>query len=567
MPGRPGHPLTRTKAVQVDKGATRSTWVKRTVVLIMAASILAPAPHAAGPAPQPYGTNDAGGFRNVLPPGEAGVANAFQLAAYEASGALPAHWADQEPLYDGLLYASPTLTEADVPKYFKDATFGVKPEDAEPTITPRAGVTIVRDKGYGVPHIYGDTFENVEFGAGYAAAQDRLFLIDVLRHTGRASLSSFIGGSAGNRAQDQTQWAIAPYTEADLQKQIDQGPQRYGAEGQKVRSGAEAFVAGINQYIDEAKLDPTKLPAEYAALGKMPQPFTLTDVIAEASLIGGIFGKGGGAEVKSALLVRALEKRFGVRKGRRAWADFRSKNDPEAPTTILKRRFPYETAPAFSKRGLALPDRGSVTFTPPVPPGDAAAAKSAAKTQNTIGAQISRALDGHASNWLLLPKRASKTGHPLAVIGPQVGYYVPEILMEEELHGPGFDARGASFPGVNLMVQLGHGRDYAWSATTADTDNVDTFAEVLCTDDVHYLFRGECKAMEKLDRTNSWSPSAGDQTPPGSETLTAYRTVHGIVYARGTVKGKKVAYVTARTTYFHEADSSVGFYALNDPAL
>ena len=75
--------------------------------------------------------------------------------------------------------------------------------------------------------------------------------------------------------------------------------------------------------------------------------------------------------------------------------------------------------------------------------------------------------------------------------------------MEEDLHGPGFDARGAAFPGVNLYVQLGHGRDYAWSATTATSDNVDTFAEVLCQDDFHYLYKGQCLAMDKLDRTNS----------------------------------------------------------------
>jgi acyl-homoserine lactone acylase PvdQ len=531
--------------------------------LLAAFSIAAGSAAAAEPAP--YGTNDSGGFRNVLPAGQAGVANALQLAQFEADGTQPPHWADQEPLYDGLLYKSPTLTEADIPSFYKDATFGVKPEDVESTISPKSGVTIVRDKQYGVPRIYGDTFDDVEFGAGYAGAQDRLFLIDILRHTGRGTLSSFIGGSAGNRAQDQTQWAIAPYTEDDLQKQIDQGLQRYGADGAKVKAGAEAFVAGINQYIHEAMLDPTKLPAEYAALGKSPEDFKLTDVIAEASLIGGIFGKGGGAEVKSALLARALEKAYGVKKGRRAWADFRSKNDPEAPTTILKKRFPYETEPAFSKRGLALPDPGSVTFTPPVPPKEASATQAQAKTQNTVGAQISRALDGHASNWLLLPGRKSKSGHPIAVIGPQVGYYVPEILMEEELHGPGFDARGASFPGVNLMVQLGHGRDYAWSATTATSDNVDTFAEVLCEDDFHYLYKGKCVAMEKLERTNSWSPNAVDTTPAGSETLTVYRTIHGIVYARGAVAGKKVAYALARTTYMHEAESSVGFYALNDP--
>ena len=46
----------------------------------MSLALLAPTAFARADA-QPYGTNDAGGFRNVLPPGEAGVANAFQLGA------------------------------------------------------------------------------------------------------------------------------------------------------------------------------------------------------------------------------------------------------------------------------------------------------------------------------------------------------------------------------------------------------------------------------------------------------------------------------------------------------
>ena len=116
--------------------------------------------------------------------------------------------------------------------------------------------------------------------------------------------------------------------------------------------------------------------------------------------------------------------------------------------------------------------------------------------------------------------------------------------MEEDLHGPGFDARGAAFPGVNLYVQLGHGRDYAWSATTATSDNVDTFAEVLCQDDFHYMYKGKCLAMDKLDAHElAGRRTRSTTTPPGSETLTAYRTVHGIVYARGKVHGKKVAFV------------------------
>ena len=107
------------------------------------------------------------------------------------------------------------------------------------------------------------------------------------------------------------------------------------------------------------------------------------------------------------------------------------------------------------------------------------------------------------------------------------------------LHGPGIDARGASFAGVNLYAQLGHGRDYAWSATTATSDNVDTFAEVLCKDTFHYSYRGKCLAMEKLEKTESWTPNTIDPTPAGSQTLVAYRTVHGIVYARGKVTGAR----------------------------
>ncbi|HEX4718365.1 MAG TPA: penicillin acylase family protein, partial [Thermoleophilaceae bacterium] len=558
--------------------AKRKPRRRRRLIVLPIAMAMAAAPAHAQPLPlplpgtgagapiQPYGTNDAGGFRNVLPPGEAGTDNAAQLAAFEATGNRPPHWDDQQALYQDLVYASPSLTHADVAKYFKDATFGVRDGDVESIESPRAGVTIERDKSFGIPHIYGATAGDVEFGAGYAGAEDRLFLMDVLRHTGRAELSSFAGGSASDREMDREQWAIAPYTEADLQRQIDLAPQVYGQEGARLVANAQEFVAGINAYIDESLLDPTKLPAEYAAFGQVPQHWTATDVIAESSLIGGIFGKGGGKELDSAQLLEALAKRYGTAAGRRAWSDFRSKNDPEAPTTVKGHAFPYETQSAFSSAGLALPDPGSVQAAPVAPPVPTSA--TAGSAGGSIGAELARAASQppHASNWELVNAAHSANGHAIGVLGPQVGYYDPQILMEEDLHGPGFDARGATFPGVNLMVQLGHGRNYAWSATTATSDNIDTFAEVLCQDDYHYMYRGQCLPMERLDRTNSWVPTPGEPTPPGSETLTAWRTVHGIVFARGTVHGQKAAYVTARTTYMHEADSAIGFFCLNDPA-
>jgi acyl-homoserine lactone acylase PvdQ len=543
-----------------------------TVIAATAALAVVPAGASAAD-PAPYGKNDAGGFRNVLPPGEAGTDNAADLAANQATGALPPHWADQQPLYDGLIKASagPGFGMADVEDSFKDATFGVPAGKVESTETPRPGVTIVRDSEYGIPHVYGDTRADVMFGAGYVNAEDRLFLMDVLRHTGRAQLSSFIGGSDSNRAMDRDQWQFAPYTDADLQSQIDAASTMYGKAGEEVVTDLNAYTDGVNAYISEALVDPSKLPAEYVALGKLPQPWQNTDTVAEASLIGGIFGKGGGRELDSALTMQSFVERFGRRPGRRAWSDFRSRNDPEAPTTVSE-RFPYETGGAFSRRGLALPDPGTVSDAGVAPTNALASSQAAPEASPQfadVGARLREALShpGHASNWELVSARESKTGHPIGVLGPQVGYYQPQILMEEDLHGPGIDARGATFPGVGLYVLLGHGRDYAWSATTATSDNVDTFAEVLCEDDLHYRYKGDCLPMEKLERNNTWTPNAVDDTPPGSETLTAYRTVHGIVFARGKVHGKKVAFVIARSTYFHEADSALFFRRMNDPTF
>src|SRR5436309_12691983 len=137
-------------------------------LIVAAIALLLAGPTVARADVQPYGTNDAGGFRNVLPAGEAGTDNAAQFAQFEATGQRPAHWDDQLPLYSDLLYASPPLTDADVPRFFTDTTFGVRSGDVESTESPRPGVTIVRDKPFGVAHVYGNAAADVEFGAGYA---------------------------------------------------------------------------------------------------------------------------------------------------------------------------------------------------------------------------------------------------------------------------------------------------------------------------------------------------------------------------------------------------------------
>src|SRR5215203_1818550 len=89
-----------------NSGSFRCRMRGRAAAGAIAAAVLCFAAPASA-AVQPYGTNDAGGFRNVLPPGEQGVDNTIDLAQFTALGKRPKHWDDQQKLYEGLLYASP----------------------------------------------------------------------------------------------------------------------------------------------------------------------------------------------------------------------------------------------------------------------------------------------------------------------------------------------------------------------------------------------------------------------------------------------------------------------------
>src|SRR3546814_7988935 len=64
-------------------------------------------------------------------------------------------------------------------------------------------VTIRRD-GWGVPYIDAEDRESAEYGLGFAAAQDRLWLFDVLRRAGRGRASEFLGPSDTTRSEEHT---------------------------------------------------------------------------------------------------------------------------------------------------------------------------------------------------------------------------------------------------------------------------------------------------------------------------------------------------------------------------
>ncbi|MER6471852.1 penicillin acylase family protein [Streptomyces collinus] len=551
-------------------------FLKTASVCVLIAGLLSPLTRAAAAETAATSNDYCGGqCSDILPPGENGNATLAQILLNQAFGTQPSHAEDQLGPYANLATGYSGLTDAKINTFFNDASFGVPSDQVASTEKPagRGDVTIVRDKKAGVPHITGTTRYGTEFGAGYAAAEDRLWLMDVFRHVGRGQLTGFAGGAASNQGLEQQFYRDAPYTEADLQAQIDGAVARNGARGQQALADVDAYLDGVNAYID-ASDSGRYFPGEYVLTGHKDSitnagtidHFKVTDMVALASVIGSLFGSGGGGEVDNALSLLAAQSKYGVEQGTAVWESFRERNDAEAALTVHDgRSFPYATRPADPK-GEALPDAGSVTREPLVYDRTGSAATATAKSTSAAAAKtaLGSARRG-MSNALVVSGKYTASGHPIAVFGPQTGYFAPQLLMLQEIQGPGISARGASFAGLSMYVELGRGQDYSWSATTSGQDIIDTYAVELCQDDYHYLFHGTCTAMDKVEQKNAWKPTVADGTAAGSYTMRVWRTKYGPVQYRATVGGRKVAYTSLRSSYLHEADSIIGFQMLNDP--
>ncbi|MGN6473081.1 MAG: penicillin acylase family protein, partial [Mycobacteriales bacterium] len=546
----------RTAVVLV---ASTAVAVSLAAVPAAAHSSSARAAHLALPS-QAYRAGDYahGQAMSILPPGENGTVTAAQIAAFELNKSRPPYSQDQLAKYENLLYGYPTLTDKTLGSYYDDESFGVRPADVirteEPSSSqfPAGDVKIVRDS-HDVPHIYGATDEAAAFGAGYAQAEDRLFLMDVLRHYGAGTLSEFIGPSCADEAMDHDELLLAPYTPAQAAAQIARLPQEYGHEGQLAVNMLDSYVAGVNAWIAQTQTDPTALDGDYAAAVGPPQPWTPGDVVDVAGLIGGIFGKGGGSEVANSALYAYLQKHLGAAAGARAFTEFKEQNDPGAQFTVVDKSFPYEIVKHPNPRLTAVPDSTSLTGGPTdtTPNCDLTSPNPAAL------AAIASLEDTphHMSNALVVDAKETKAHHPIAVFGPQVSYFAPQILSEEEISAPDYHAEGASFPGTGL-VELGRGVDYAWSATSAGSDLIDQRVEKVCapgggspsTTGKYYEFNGKCLSMKHEVFTETAFTKPGGLGAPVTINHDIYFTRHGIVQGWTTVRGKPVAIVNQRST-------------------
>ncbi len=533
-----------------------------------------------------------GGFHSVLAFGEGEGTSDQDLALFEANGTVPAADLSQDQMYEGLEQAWPGVTDAGLDTYYKDSDFAPEPSPSElasieaagasgaatgspPSVeTPEPGVLVVRQPPYDVPRIYADTRAEGMWAAGYVSAEDRLFLMDVLRHTAEGSMAELLGPSAV--PEDSAQLGVQDESPQQLTAQMNALPGTMGAEGAKALGDMKQYVDGINAFIGLTRIDPTRLPAEYPALGTLPSPWTLADSAAIGVYLVGQFTVFGGQQPQQAEALRMAEQRLGTSKGQAVYDDLRLAADPEAATT-LPQSFASDSTGTVNPASEAMIDPSSLVArnaqtggTSPLGAGSAGAAVGHlpgwAQSLATEGLRLPHL----ESNAVLVDGAHSGTGQALAVMGPQVGYYTPEVMLEYELHAPGIDVSGVSFPGADPYPLIGHGIDFAWTGTSAFSANEDIFAERLCNPDgskpslssTHYLYKGSCVPLRSRTITEQTPVSPTSPGAPETVTLHTLNSVHGPIGRFATVHGVPVALATAADTTGHEAQSYVAFMRL-----
>jgi len=434
---------------------------------------------------------------------------------------------DQLPLYDGLTPLRGNVADADIERFFLPENFqpvGATTEEA----TGRPGTQILYDE-FGIAHITGETREDMAFGAGWVTVRDRALLIGLGRYAARVAVADIPGLDAFTLLLSGQSFVPSAATEKLVTDQVQLLIDEYGDEGRQIIAEAQAYADGMNAYEAAHGID-------------NPDPYGVNDVVAVTAFIGSIFGAGGGSEAVNAELRAQLINGIGDGPGQLAWEDIMLFDDPEAPTTI-NTRFDYGLFTGGPVTGSAVIDAGSIISIDPRQP---AVNVAATGTNEAFFPAASAPHDRKASNWLIVNAKESVNRTNLAVMGPQLGYYYPEIVMQVHLSAPGIEAQGVAVPGLAMYMLIGRTPDYAWSLTSATQDVRDVFVEELCEPDdssptresLHYRYNGECIPFEIMN--------AGTLN---GDPLVYPVSVHGPMLSTATSNGQPVALTRKRSTF------------------
>lgn len=329
---------------------------------------------------------------------------------------------------------------------------------APPDTTPlQADIEVLVDK-MGIPHIYAQSDADAFLASGYAMARMRLFQMEMVRRQALGTTAEVLGEAAVRGDLLARTFQFAEYGRRSRVAVQQDYPEDAGL--------IEAFVHGINLYIERVRLGTAPRPAEMAAgaLDFLPTPWTLDDPY----IVGKLLSFGLSSSLDGELLATALP--------------------------ILAPQFPRDFPLCMPTRNaFTMPDKDEIVAaaTPrrtggwsgpraprrplPAPPA----------WQGTYAALGPLSPPLASNNWAVAGKH-TENGRPMVCGDPHQPLGTPSRFFAQHINtvdagGGELDVVGFGFTGTP-GVQLGHNRRVAWTATTNFADVMDLW-EVTATAD------------------------------------------------------------------------------------
>lgn len=345
-------------------------------------------------------------------------------------------------------------------------------------------VHVFRDT-YSVPHIFAESSADLYAAAGYVAAQDRLWQMDLTRRAAHGTLSEIFGETTLRSDRFLRAWGF--------HRAAEKIATQLSAES---KSALDAYAAGINEFI---RTHENALPVEFSILRYKPAHWRIEDSIGYVRLMGfklcfsWYFEAALGRAVDQLGMPAALELFPAVLENTpmivaedapaAGWGS-RPINGAKAPFSALSR------LDSFIAGGLA--------------------------TREFLG--IPGAVPG-SNSWAVSGRR-SVSGKPILANDPHLELTLPSLWYEMHLVAPGMDVTGVTLAGVPSVV-IGHNRAIAWGLTNGMADDLDFYVERLNPENPEqYFYDG---AWHPIETEIENIPIKGG----ASESFTIRRTHHG----------------------------------------
>ncbi len=319
----------------------------------------------------------------------------------------------------------------------------------------------------GVTHIYADNDEDLMWAAGYQMATDRLFQMDLMRRRALGRRAEVLGPGLVDSDKASRIFNFPRWGAADAERLRVEQPHVYGL--------FEAWIAGVNQRVDEIQAGEQPLPYGFGAgegeLNYAPERWSIEDPFIVAKLL--MFGNSNQLEYE--LLTTFIEEFF-----------------PSVLNTvqISKPVYPAWTLPPEDRPALA-PSVGAPTSPRDAEPPYRPRRQLDRAQLEQLGRGLARLREAMAplrvqgsNNWAV-SGRFTADGRPLICNDPHQPLESPSLMYTQHLNSADANGRidviGWSFVGAPA-VHLGHNRRVGWAATTGFADAMDMWGVTLSGD-------------------------------------------------------------------------------------